>query len=370
MAIFAMPSDCPVQQRSVPPNNYLWKSPHGIAYLGWQHQLILHLLACDRKWVEQDVGLSAIKYQLRTKYPDCVMDNVSLRAVGTEYLNLSLEARMAYRFMTPPIRAAELKHDVDMPAQFNLWEPDWESMLDPALFEHIDSSPTTRPDRGSSPLAFSDSTVRTSYSDSVSPKLHDQSRTLANLDCQPATPGHFTANCGSTQPATVTGRRLGQYISLPKTPTKSIILSTPSRPLPDRFVDRQELSPPISQTRSNGLPLPQTSSVDRAIGRILFFSQQIHKARQDDRSNLGMAQPRFTIVDGNTIDTSEMRLPNPMKYVQTSKNHFTIPESEAEAFIYVSRFLNLSRFIVKVPFQKTSLFPLDHYKHSDFCVVV
>lgn len=299
-------------QNLIPPNNYLWKSPQGIAYPGWHHQLILHLAAYNQG-VWSNPNLADIKARL-TQYPAYAMDENSLNAILQEYLQFNLPTRWAYRDMEVKIPAyTDVKVNVQTyrgdqtSPNADMMGVNWENILDPALFDHSDQSSTPSRGPGSSPLPPSGSTTATQYSEAFSKPI---GRNVAEHE-SPVNTLHLMFD-----------RRLKQLTNLntaPTTPTKMTSVSTPSKPYPDRFVNRQDRQP-ISPTP--GLTSSQ-SPIDRDIGRILFFSKGIHNSRQNS-----MAE---TTIDSEAEKT---RLPDPTKYIQTSKKHYTIPESEAAAFVH------------------------------------
>lgn len=325
----------------LPSVNYLWKSPHGTAYTGCHHQLILHLLAREPNWLKQEVDLNRISAHLGMSYPRYMMDDKSLEAIGAEYLKLNRIIRTAYRLVEPTVEVCRPRFNACTSYEAVSKKPDIVDLLDPALFEDSESSSPQRPDLSSSPLIVSDSTAETIYSDEDLHELAHQIRGVKKSTHQSVTRllsnasnrsrGSFRIAKASTKPA----------MFRPKTPNKPIPSFTPSRPTPNRFIDLYRLSPSIlvnrCDNRSDKIPT-QTGSIVKDVGKILFYAQNVYKARQQTQSITDMppVRPVLQIVDGNTIDTSEMRLPDPTKYIQTSRNHYTIPESEAEAFCHVS----------------------------------
>lgn len=282
---------------TIPPSNYLWKSPDGIAYPGWHHQLVLHL-AAQKQTDWSSPTLADVKARL-SQYPDYAMNDNSLQAIIREYHRLDPRTKWAYRVVKLSIPATGNQPSTDVSM-----EVDWESILDPALFDHRDQSSTPIRDSDSSPRPPSVSTVGTQYS---------------NFSNNPIGTKRGVRKSPISALQSMSDRRLRQPTyrnSAPTTPTKLISVSTPSRPYPDRF--RQEQYQLVSPTpRSNNPQFP----IDRDIGRILFFSKGVHDSR------------RSTMAD--TIDfEAEMRLPDPTNYVQTSKKHYIIPASEAAAFVH------------------------------------
>lgn len=325
----------------LPSVNYLWISPIGTAYTGIHHQLILHLLARESNWLEQEVDINKIKAHLGMSYPQYLMDDMSLEAIGAEYLGLNRILRTAYRLAEPTVKVCRPSHNDPTSYEAVAKNPDVQDLLDPALFEQSEPFSSKRPSLSSSPPPFSDSTAGTIYSDEELHELAHQIRAVKKSTQQSVTrllPSISNRSRGSSR---VTKKRTKPVIFRPKTPTKSIQSVTPSRPTCDRFIDLVGLSSSLSANRSDSrldkIPT-QTGSIVKDIGRILFYAQNVHKARKQNLSFTDMPsiRPVLEIVDGNTIDTSEMRLPDPTKYIQTSRNHYTIPASEAEAFCHVS----------------------------------
>lgn len=157
------------QHHLIPPNNYLWKSPNGIAYPGWHHQLILHL-AAQKQSVWSNPTAIDVKARL-VRYPEYAMDENSLEAIIQEYLRLNLQTRWAYRDMTLNIPTSRDVRPVTIPPRnepsidVNMAELDWDSIIDPALFDYSDQSSTPARDLFSSPQPLSSSTPATQYSD-------------------------------------------------------------------------------------------------------------------------------------------------------------------------------------------------------------
>lgn len=352
---------------ALPAPDYLWISPTGTAYPGYHHQLILHLLARDEEWLQPVVDLNKIKTHLVTNYADYMMDDISLEAIGREYLQLDRVAQTAYRHVDPIVQPYSTRYNDSMPYEVDVKElkTETESVIDPALFESEASSPI--PPKFSSPPPFlSDSTAGTTYSDKESLKLIDRSRSAKDLEHESFTRLYSTASHGSKRSFRVVKSK--SRLSIPhsvRTKFQPILASSPLSS--GRLIDQDNLVPTVPPTRSTGAPddIPtHTGSIAKDVGQILFYAQNVHKARQENRSTTNMSsKPVLEIVDGASIDTSEMRLPDPTKYFQTSRNHFTIPASEAEAFCHVSQLLDLVSIFSR-PFPFISSVNIGSYANS------
>lgn len=361
----------PMTQCPLPPPNYLWISPLRTAYPGWHHQLILHLFACDRNWLQPVLDLDKVKAHLAINYPCYMMDDLSLEAIGSEYIRLDRIMQTAYRFVEPfvPVHRPRydgfvryldgakerlLEHVIDPalflshgnpgvldPALFE--EPKKEHVLDPTLSGGDQSSSSLRQAFSSCPRLTSGRTAGNKYGHETQGVINSNPK-IEELKHEPTSRTESSTGPQPSRPFKVTKPRPRSLDSRRKTLSNNFVPSTLPTSSSYQFIDLPDSArpPSLSPTLTDSLyDIPtHTGSITKDVGQILFYAKNIHKVRQSN-INIDMSPPRqqpleIKIIDGNTIDTSEMRLPDPTKYIQTSRNHFTIPASEAEAFCYVS----------------------------------
>ncbi|KAK5095263.1 hypothetical protein LTS08_008162 [Lithohypha guttulata] len=88
----------------IQPSNYIWKSPHGEAFPGWQHQLILHLLAVDQTWNgPYGFDFTVVTAWLMQHWPSYMVTPTVLGTIAWEYVFLPEDDRATYRNMIPSL---------------------------------------------------------------------------------------------------------------------------------------------------------------------------------------------------------------------------------------------------------------------------
>lgn len=407
----------------VPRNDYLWFSMSGEAFTGWQHQLVLHVLAVDNTWNRSSgYDFSTIKLWLQAKYPNFSVTNEVLDTIAAEFLNLDDQTKFAYERLYPKLSL--LGHDTDPrsslmdASSLNLHQQDLaDELFDSALFQQSELEVVADRDRAEDAAAFQ-TTVKQTLRLSASPNMTEHKSNKVPQGVDEGTLNHKKANEDFTS---LKGHqtRKRSYLSeeddlrpasefqlstmlptypvpkntRPTTPDQPLrVLETPGAPrkkrlksVASRSSDVQSLQGTSSLTepiRSNHMetyacvsdgvviteenaklyaPLYLTALARYSCGQegqdqstdtnnIGNYPVQSHCLVQGAGNDVQASGTPFdkhltplglktksscTIANGIEIATirPKIRPPNPEKYVQTSRNHWKIPESEAESFV-------------------------------------
>ncbi|KAK5071688.1 hypothetical protein LTR64_004533 [Lithohypha guttulata] len=118
----------------IQPSNYIWKSPHGEAFPGWQHQLILHLLAVDQTWNgPYGFDFTVVTAWLMQHWPSYMVTPTVLGTIAWEYVFLPEDDRAIYRNMIPNLpHSREVKFSAFTSISSTVGTT---AMLDPNLFQ-------------------------------------------------------------------------------------------------------------------------------------------------------------------------------------------------------------------------------------------
>lgn len=335
-------------------NDYLWKSPEGLALPGVQHQLLLHLLGTDRTWLDNvPWDFSAITAWLQQYWPQNMVSERVLTAVACDYLSLPDGSKAIYFFPTL------------MPSTNT-------SLIDPALFGtpvELPMSDNFHFDAGAIPKTFT----------CLEPHLRDSLASTEELSSDPAF--DFSLISNTTADTTLDTKTIAdvlpetgstvlppqiEKINRPTTPPAAFIEATlPSRPRQSHLVedlntkadqrDYLSKSPSPPDRKRTTLPVfamdpiantdyPQTDHYHiqgYAVVAAMYSKTKQAIKQSGNVDNNGILLPTSTnkqplgIITNNVSANNSNNLPPPdtTKYSNTSARNWTIPTSEAEAFI-------------------------------------
>lgn len=337
-------------------NDYLWTSPDGLALPGVQHQLLLHLLGSDQSWRGSiPWRFDAIHSWLQQYWPQNVVSTKVLAAVAREYLVLPPKSKAVYLFedLIPSAEAASLDPALFEPPSEQYLSDDFHFSDAAVPITFTPDEPRLREALTSSEGPSSDPAFEFSY---LSNNSIDTTFDTTTLDEQVLE----SSVTDKTQESPVTPARSSIAINTPPRPHVSHIISTftteverskdgvlrsPLSPSNSRNLLLQKQSPTSLDTMASKIDPIAISDYPQA-GELASFpqSQQATSKKSvnthnkvslspQKRTSANKSPPGTGTNETTTSTKKDLPFPDTRKYINTSGRNWTIPTSEAEAFI-------------------------------------